>query len=159
MSNMNTLQTPKPFNNYRQDRHTRGWDIDRDIDGYDKETVEKETKRRDREMARTAIQEGLELLENATPEELQFNASKLLDMQESHDVIEEFDQIDEGDYDSDIRTIDDEDPFATENEIGLKSREQIKGALARQATLDSYEDDDFGDSDYNSPMRITNRPR
>lgn len=153
MRTMNTLQTPKPFNNYRQDRHTRGQDIDRDIDGYDKETVEKETERRDREMARAAIQEGLELLENATPEELQFNASKLLDMQESHDVIEEADSI------LDERVIGDEDLFTTEGEVGRKSRKEIKDAQARQATLDSYEEDDFGDSDYNSPMRITNRPR
>jgi hypothetical protein len=50
------------------------------------------------------------------------------------------------------------DPFATESEYGVKSRSEIRNALARRATLDAeLDNDDHGDDDFDSPIRIKTR--
>lgn len=51
-----------------------------------------------------------------------------------------------------------QDRFPTEAEYGVKSRKEIAHKLARLATLDTENDDDNGDDDYASPIRIKNRP-
>ena len=48
--------------------------------------------------------------------------------------------------------------FPEEAELGVKSKREIRGKMARQATLDhDYDDDDHGDDDFSSPVRIKNR--
>jgi hypothetical protein len=51
-----------------------------------------------------------------------------------------------------------QDTFATEAELGLKSKSDIRKEMARRVTLDvEYDDDDNGDSDYSIPVRIRSR--
>jgi hypothetical protein len=51
-----------------------------------------------------------------------------------------------------------QDNFATEAELGIKTKHEFVRAMARRVTQDvSYEDDDDGDSDYHVPVRIKNR--
>lgn len=52
---------------------------------------------------------------------------------------------------------DNQNRFPSEAELGVKSKRQIRKALAEQATGYLDPDDDNGDSDFNSPMRIRNR--
>ena len=136
----------------------------RDIDGYNKEIIEEETKRRDRKMARTAIQDGLEVLENATPEELELEASKLLDAQESNDIIAEFEQSsdDETELERQQRhEYEDQHSWSAGDQYivfdAIQSRKTGKEHHARQATLDPELDND-DQSDYTPGFHITNRP-
>ncbi len=136
----------------------------RDIDGYNKEIIEEETKRRDRKMARTAIQDGLEVLENATPEELELEASKLLDAQESNDIIAEFEQSsdDETELERQQRhEHEDQHSWSAGDQYivfdAIQSRKTGKEHHARQATLDPELDND-DQSDYTPGFHITNRP-
>ncbi|MFZ1302083.1 MAG: hypothetical protein WAQ27_05950 [Candidatus Microsaccharimonas sp.] len=63
---------------------------------------------------------------------------------------------DEGDSEYTI-TSSNQDRFITEAELGLDSKADIRRKMAERATLDPRADDDDGDSDYASPIRITNR--
>jgi len=51
----------------------------------------------------------------------------------------------------------DQSALPTEVEFGVRSKREITREMARRATLDPGEDDDYGDSDYTTPIRIRNR--
>jgi len=51
----------------------------------------------------------------------------------------------------------DQSALPTEVEFGVRSKREITREMARRATLDPSEDDDYGDSDYSTPIRIRNR--
>lgn len=51
------------------------------------------------------------------------------------------------------------DELPTVAEFGKRTKREVRKQLARNATLDIYEHDDFGDYDGDSHIRITNRPR
>lgn len=54
--------------------------------------------------------------------------------------------------------VEEDQPYFTEADFGVKSRHEINHKLAKQATLDpEFSDDDDGDSDFNSHIRIKNR--
>ena len=57
-----------------------------------------------------------------------------------------------------VAIVNDNDPFTTEAELGIKSKREIKKAMARRVMIDVVhdEEDDYGDSDYDVPVRITN---
>ena len=50
-----------------------------------------------------------------------------------------------------------QDFFPTEAEYGIDSRHEVRLKLAKQATLDTYGDDEVADSTYANPVRIRNR--
>lgn len=67
------------------------------------------------------------------------------------------DELDVDLSDEEDDTLHDHEPFPTEGQLGLDSKHDIKKAMARRVTLDPGEDDDHGDSDFNSHIRIRNR--
>lgn len=116
------------------------------------------------DMRDTEPQEGL------TSEELEAAANIILGEEptlsySSEDAYVEADPVDQDpddDYDPDNpdgeENLDETDPFATEAQLGLKSKHEIARAMARRVTLDvDFDDDDDGDSDYAVPVHIKNR--
>ena len=58
-----------------------------------------------------------------------------------------------------METLTYQDGCATEAELGLDSKHDIRKKMARRVTLDvAYEEDDSGDGDYHIPVHITTRP-
>jgi hypothetical protein len=88
-----------------------------------------------------------------SPDELEAEASELLGDTGMYTVGEsEYDGTDVFDEPTPYQ-----DRFPTEAEYGVKSRKEIANKLARLATLDPDYDDDNGDDDYASPIRIRNK--
>ena len=50
-----------------------------------------------------------------------------------------------------------QDFFPSEAEYGIDSRHEVRLKLAKQATLDTYGDDEVADSTFANPIRIRNR--
>lgn len=57
------------------------------------------------------------------------------------------------DYELDHQS-DDQHLNVSEAELGVKSKAEIRDAMARQATLDDYSEDDFGDDDRESAVHV-----
>lgn len=57
-----------------------------------------------------------------------------------------------------VAIVNDNDPFTTEAELGIKSKREVKKAMARRVMIDVVHEveDDYGDSDYDVPVRISN---
>jgi len=83
-----------------------------------------------------------------TPAELEAEADRLLAEAEEPNEAESNQAIEESMY-----------VLPTIEQAGGRSDKEIRKSMARAATLDTFEDDDFGDYNGDSHVRISNRPR
>ena len=103
---------------------------------------------------------------NSKPDELEAAADYLLDASVPHTTTSErfIPSTDTAPYDYETEDEEGSDTELDYNrtvsdvEVGLDSLTAIKAEKERRATLDSYEDDDLGDRQYDSPMHVF-RPR
>jgi len=84
-------------------------------------------------------------LEDMSYQELEAEANKILLENEEKD---EADAEDSTEY---------QDFFPSEAEYGVDSKHEVRVKLAKQATLDTFGDDEVADSTFANPIRIRNR--
>lgn len=146
---INTFNIPKQKTNYegsRQDKHTRGSDIQRDE--WDKQGKREQ----ENKLARFAMEEGLAELQNSSPEELEAAATELLE--------EDYDEI----YKTSSYSIDVEDDDS-EYEVsvsygdvfdGITSKKELERVNANNATLDPEKIEE--NPDFRDGFHYTDRP-
>lgn len=154
-----TPQRKKNFDGRKQDHgdaaEQKGHYSDFYEDGFDRRMSEK----RNDEQLRVSMHDSLEYGTTVPPED-----EYLLSLKDAYDNNEEYEDDDTDEelnsvFDIDAFDVDNtDDRFITPEDLGLKSRREIGKLMARRVTLDPEFDreDDEGDSDYPSPLRIHN---
>ena len=150
-------QKQKTFNPKSQDHGdaSQRKGINRDIWSTELERHAKD--RNEQRQFKKAVAEATIDYESMTPAQLEAAASKLLaetaDAYEEWPILDSFAELDQPDDEPNEIP-----PFITEAELGLRDKHEIKNEMAKRVMLDhEHDQDDRGDSDFNSPIRIKNR--
>jgi len=163
-----TPQKEKPYKEYSQDHGDAASQKNRDLNkSYrDDDYVREVINRNDQANLAKDLNEIYDIDKPMSRSELEAAADRILDAEDNEESRETLvwtsDSVSDAPDDEDNFDVSeqDRDVFATEADLGLLTRHEIRLAMAQRATQDYLynQDDTLGDQAFNSGLHFTNRP-